>query len=702
MKKQIIELLKAEKKALTVEEIAKNLDLSKADDYQELMKALNELEREAVLYFTKREKYLLFEDSHLRKGELQVTKSGNGFLVDRINGDVYISKKNLNEAVNGDIIVAEILKDQSEGKRLEGKVLNIIERDFGRLIGVIEKSDEDLIIKLLDQRLNINLLIAKDKNKGAVEGDTVLAETLKRRKDGTYLVKVKEVIATKNDPDKEMLAIMAKHNIEVKFSDAAIEQAELVPTEVLEKDIVGRVDLRDKCVFTIDGDDTKDIDDALSIEVDDEFYYLSTHIADVAHYIDENTPLDEDARSKGTSVYLVDRVVPMLPKLLSNGICSLNPRVERLAVTTWMKLDKEGNLVDYKIFDSVIKSRKQMTYNAVNEIIEEGTVPAGYEEYKDTILTLYELANLIRKKTMKRGLIEFDSSEVKIKVDDDGKPLAIEKRVQKSGERLIEDFMVLTNETVATHLENLGVPSIYRIHEQPNPEKIGAFNSYLGVLGYNLKTVVNRKVDNYTSLDIQRILKYLEDKPEYPVLSDLLLRSMKKAVYSPDNIGHFGLASVCYTHFTSPIRRYPDQIVHRLIKKTNNNETIPKDLYEKLVYWGELCSDKERAAIACERDVEDMKMAEYMQDHIGDQFNAMIVSVHSFGMFVELENLVEGLVSVTDMDGFFNFIEDRYALVNPKTGVKYTIGDKVKVECIGADKLSGKIDFKVVIEEDKK
>ena len=474
------------------------------------------------------------------------------------------------------------------------------------------------------------------------------------------------------------------------------EEVKSLPMEVREEDLKGRRDLRDEVIFTIDGDDTKDIDDAISIKKEGDTYTLGVHIADVSYYVKEGSPLDKEAMDRGTSVYLVDRVIPMLPHELSNGICSLNPNVLRLAISCVMKYDSEAKLLDYDIFPSVIRSRKQMTYKNVNSILEKNIVPEGYEEFVDDLKTMSEFATILRKAKVKRGYLDFDVDEAKILVDDACVPYKITKRERGIGENLIEDFMIAANECVATHIYNMDLPFIYRIHESPKEDKLRDFLNFVSNLGYK----VTGDLKGNKVIAVQKLLKFVRDKKEGQVLTSLLLRCMQKAIYSPTNVGHFGLGSSCYTHFTSPIRRYPDTTVHRLLRTYLFNHDLSSHTIhhyeEKLIFVADHSSAMERASVDCEREVEDMKMAEYMEDHIGEEFEGMISSVMSFGMFVELNNLVEGLVPVRLMDDYFVFDEERMTLVGERSHVKYTIGERVLIKVVAASKEAKTIDFEIV------
>ncbi|MDD6223589.1 MAG: VacB/RNase II family 3'-5' exoribonuclease, partial [bacterium] len=439
------------------------------------------------------------------------------------------------------------------------------------------------------------------------------------------------------------------------------------------------------------------IDDAISIEkLENGHYRLGVHIADVSYYVEEDSPLDVNAMNRGTSVYLVDRVIPMLPHQLSNGICSLNEGVDRLAVSCIMEIDERARIVDYDIKESVICSRKKMTYTAVNSILENNIIPDGYAEFVPTLKLMAELAEILRREKLARGYLDFDVDEAKIIVDENCHPIDIKVRERGVGENLIEDFMIIANECIATHIFYLDLVGIYRIHEVPEEEKIREFLSYIGTLGYSY----HGNVKDVSPKVVQGILNFLKDKKECKILSSLLLRSMKKAVYSTNNVGHYGLASKIYTHFTSPIRRYPDTTIHRLLKKYVFHPDINVDslhhLESKLVFIAENSSLRERASINCEREVEDMKMAEYMEDHIGEEFDGMIASLTNFGMFIQLDNLVEGMCRYQDMNDYFHFDEKTMTVSGERTHVCYHLGDKVRVRVVAASKEMQTIDFKIV------
>lgn len=697
MKDKIVGILKDSDKALTIYDLEDKLHLLDVDELQELQTCLSELEKDAVIYHSNKDKYMMLEDSHLKRGIMRANKKGFGFVdIDDSDVDVYISEEHMNGALHDDIVLVEITSKKGID-RLEGRVVKIINREKDTYVGEINFEGDTGIVSLDDNKLKIKVQIPRDKSMNAVDGHKVVVRLGKRIDNSRFMGEVVEIIGHKNDPGIDILSIVKKYNIETDFPDDIKEQLKNIPSEVSEEECKNRRDLRNEMIFTIDGDDTKDIDDAVSIHrKPNGNYVLGVHIADVSYYVKEGSPLDNDAMERGTSVYLVDRVIPMLPHELSNGICSLNPNVSRLAISCVMEFDSHGKQIDYEIFESVIKSRIQMTYKKVNSILEKNIVPEGYEEYADSLRMMADLAKILRKAKENRGYIDFEVDEAKILVNEKCEPTEIVLRDRGVGENLIEDFMIAANECVATHIYFMNLPFIYRVHEVPKEEKIRSFLGFIGGLGYQ----INGNLKDNNPKSIQRLIKFLEDKKEFKILSKLLLRSMQKAVYKPVNLGHFGLASKCYTHFTSPIRRYPDTTVHRLLRtylfqhKLDDNTISHWE--DKLVYVADHSSAKERSSIDCEREVEDMKMAQYMEGHIGEEFEGMISSVMSFGMFVELDNLIEGLVSIKDMKGFFNYDEDRMTLTNEKSHVKYTIGERIKVRVIRASKEAKTIDFEIV------
>ena len=698
MRDEIIKVLTNSDRALNIYELEDKLAINTVEETKIFTEELRRLVDDVVVYHSNKDKYMMLDKSHLRKGIMRANKKGFGFVeVDNLDDDIYVASENMNGAIHDDIVLVEITSKMTVN-RLEGRILKVLKRQVERYIGEISFDAKGVGHVILDdKRVNINVQIPKDKSLNAVDGHKVVVELVKRINNRKYEGKVVEIIGHKNDPGVDILSIIYKYNINTVFPDDVKEEVKNIKMEVTPEDYVGRRDLRDMEIFTIDGDDTKDIDDAISIEkYANGHYKLGVHIADVSYYVKEGSPLDNEAMERGTSVYLVDRVIPMLPHELSNGICSLNPNTDRLAISCIMEFDSTGRQVDYELFPSVIRSRIQMTYKKVNSILENNIVPEGYEPYEKSLRIMAELASILRKAKIKRGYLDFDVDEAKILVDDDCKPLEIKIRERGVGENLIEDFMIAANECVATHIYFMNLPFIYRVHEVPKEEKIRNFLTFIGNLGYQF----SGDIKDTSPKTVQKLLNFLKDKPEYKMLSSLLLRSMQKAVYKPENLGHYGLASSCYTHFTSPIRRYPDTTVHRLLRTylfdRNLDMSTIRKWEEKLVYIAEHSSSRERASVDCEREVEDMKMAEYMEGHIGEVFEGMVSSVTSFGMFIELDNLVEGLVPLRDMPDFFHYDEVRMTLTGERTHVKYTIGDRVLIKVVRASKEEKTIDFEII------
>lgn len=695
MKDKIVEILGNTNKALSLEEIMDFVSISNAEDIKALQMTLDVLVKEAVVYCSNKGKYMLMKNSPVKKGIVRANKKGFAFVdVEDMEEDVFIRRDNVNGAIQDDIVLVEITSPKHIDK-LEGRILRVLERNKDTYVGEINFKRNIGIITLDDKKVNLNIEVSRKNSLNAVDGHKVLVKVTSYYGKNNARGEVIKIIGHKNDPGTDILSIAYKYDIDDTFSDEVVEQVKTIPSEVSEEDKKGRVDLTDQVIFTIDGDDTKDIDDAISIEkLTNGNYKLGVHIADVSYYVKEGEPLDNDAMQRGTSVYLVDRVIPMLPHELSNGICSLNPNVERLAISCVMEINQNGKVENYDIFESVIKSRIQMTYKKVNKFLEENVVVEGYEEFTPYLSLMEELAGILRKMKNSRGYINFDVDEAKILVDEKCHPTEIKLRERGKGEMLIEDFMIAANECIAEHIYHMGLPFIYRVHEYPKEERIRSYLNFVSLLGY--QTIGNIK--DVKPKTMQKILESLEDKPEYKILSSLLLRSMQKAVYKPENLGHYGLASPYYTHFTSPIRRYPDTTVHRLLRTylfqhKLDNETI-SHWQEKLNFIAEHSSAKERASVECEREVEDMKMAEYMEDHVGETFEGMISSVTNFGMFVELDNLIEGLVPIKDMKGFFHFNEDTMTLTSDK--VKYSLGERVVVRVVRASKEEKIIDFEIV------
>ncbi len=692
MEEQIIEILKNEFKGQTIDEINKKLNYKSLEDINKLQEVLDKMTMDGILHKSKKRDYILMQNTKsLKCGTLRVNRSGNGFVDISDGPDVFIKSEHLNGAINNDFV--EI--DFSTYKGNENAfVIKVLKRNLDNLVGEIIKVKNKLIFKADDEKLDLIIKLTKESSRQLVEGHKVLVKVIRGLGKKEYLGEVVKIIGHKNDPGVDIISIALRHGIETEFNEAVINELKTIPNKVLEEEKIGRKDLTNELIFTIDGDDTKDIDDAISVERNNENYILGVHIADVSHYVLMGTALYDAAYLRGTSSYLADTVIPMIPHQLSNGICSLNPDVERLTISCVMTINPSGKVIDYSIFPSIIKSKKQMTYKNVNKILEENIIPEGYEKYAENLKLMQELASILRAEKESRGYIDFGLDEAKIIQDENGKAIDVVKRDRGIGENLIEDFMIAANETIATHIANMDLPFIYRVHDIPNTEKIEDFKNLIKQMGYQLHTNLNK----ITPLTMQSILKELKDKKEFSILSDMLLRSMKKAIYSPNNIGHFGLASTNYTHFTSPIRRFPDLTVHRLLRtylfeKRLDMETINYN-QKYLVDVAENSSEREVEAAEAERDVLAMKMAEYMESHVGEEYIGIISGVTNFGLFIQLDNLIEGLVHISTLDGYYEYIPELLSLISENK--RYRIGDTVKVKVINASKENSAIDFEIV------
>ena len=697
MKERILNLMKDIHEAKELMEINDLLGLVTTAEYKELQDVMNTLVEEYTVFLTKKGKYILLKNCPgLKVGRLSVNKKGFGFLCLEMEDDIYIDAKNMNGAIHDDVVLVEVFV---KGVRKEARVIRIVKRDIHNLVGEVLFTDNNkFYLNIDDDKRDLVIELTPESCRDVVEGHKVLVKVIKELNKRKYLGEVVKIIGHINDPGTDILAIAYKHGIYEDFGSEVEKELESIPNEVSEKELEGRRDLTNEVIFTIDGDDTKDIDDAISIKkLDNGNYELGVHIADVSNYVKPNTALGDAAYERGTSSYLADTVIPMIPHKLSNGICSLNEGVIRLTMSCVMEINEKGKVVDYDIFTSYIKSRKKMTYKKVNDVICRGIVAPGYEEYADKLHLMNELSKILRKEKISRGYMDFDLDEAKVVQDETGKAIDVIKRTRENGEKLIEDFMIAANETVASHIYQMDLPFVYRVHDTPKTEKVDEFMNLVKLMGYKL---VGRH-NEYSPKAMQGFLDQLHDKPEFEILSSLLLRSMRKAQYSSENIGHFSLASKAYTHFTSPIRRFPDLQVHRLLKKylveNDMSMTTIQSLSSELVEITRHSSEREVAAVDAERDVLDMKMAEYMEDHIGEEFDGIITTITNFGFFVELPNLVEGLVHVQTLKGdYFTYVPELLSMIGKSTKKTYRLGDKVRVKCVSASKENSMIDFELV------
>ena len=694
MREEVLDILKKSEIPLTELEIDNRLNNRVSLD--KLCEELRTLEKCGDVYVTKKGKYTLYENTHLKVGKLSINKAGFGFVIMENEPDIHIKKENLNGAIHNDLVAAEYISEE------EGRIVRILDRSFDTIIGEYTENNNVGEIILDDDRVKLTILIDSDHRNSAMPGHKVIVKPYAEISRNKYYGEVIKILGHKDDVGIDILSKVYEHDIEPNFLEETMEEIKNIPDHVEDSEMEGRRDLRNSKIITMDGDDAKDFDDAIGIEkLDNGNYLLGVHIADVTYYVKEGTSLGKDAEERATSVYLVDRVIPMLPHQLSNGICSLNPGVDRLTMSCDMEIDSNGKVVNYDVYEAVINSKLRMTYNKANDYLERGIINEGYENFTKELDMMAELSKILRKRRDDRGQLNFDVPEVKIKVDDECKPIEIGERERGVGEKLIEDFMIVANETVAEYITNIGYPMMYRIHEIPKDKKIREYFMLLKSLGHNVK--IKGKITEIKPKQMQEVLDSLRDSKDYEMLSELGLRSMQKAIYSIENLGHFGLASKCYCHFTSPIRRYPDDTVHRVLKMILHGVELSGrdliDLEKKLEREAAHSSLKERNAVECERDVEDMKMAEYMLNHIGEVFEAKVSSVVPSGMYVMLSNRIEGRVHVGSMKGDYYIVDEvGQSIIGKKSGKKYRLGDSVTVKCVEASKVEGTIDFELVKE----
>ncbi|PJY99461.1 ribonuclease R [Bacillus vallismortis] len=689
-------------KPLTVQELEEMLNITEAEEFKELVKALVALEDKGLIVRTRSDRYGIPEKMNLIKGKISAHAKGFAFLLpeDTSLSDVFIPPNELNTAMNGDIVMVR-LNSQSSGSRQEGTVIRILERAIQRVVGAYTETRNFGFVVPDDKKITSDIFIPKNGKNGAAEGHKVVVK-LTSYPEGRMNAEgeIETILGHKNDPGIDILSVIHKHGLPGEFPADAMEQASSTPDTIDEKDLKDRRDLRDQVIVTIDGADAKDLDDAVTVtKLDDGSYKLGVHIADVSHYVTENSPIDKEALERGTSVYLVDRVIPMIPHRLSNGICSLNPKVDRLTLSCEMTINSQGQVTEHEIFQSVIKTTERMTYSDVNQILvdDDEELKQKYEPLVSMFKDMERLAQILRDKRMNRGAVDFDFKEAKVLVDEEGAVKDVVIRERSVAEKLIEEFMLVANETVAEHFHWMNVPFIYRIHEEPNAEKLQKFLEFVTTFGY----VVKGTAGDIHPRALQSVLDAVRDKPEETVISTVMLRSMKQAKYDPQSLGHFGLSTEFYTHFTSPIRRYPDLIVHRLIRTYLINGKVDEATQEK---WAERLQDiaehtssMERRAVDAERETDDLKKAEYMLDKIGEEFDGMISSVTNFGMFVELPNTIEGLVHVSFMtDDYYRFDEQHFAMIGERTGNVFRIGDEITVKVVDVNKDERNIDFEIV------
>ena len=677
---------------MKIKEMAVVLQIQ-GEQRDELRKVLDALVEEGKITLSKRGKYSRGHAARL-KGAFQANARGFGFVTPEDGGDdVFIPEENLNGAFQGDE-VEYIITASPSGRRREGKIVNILSHGVTRIVGLYERVKNFGFVRPDNQRYLKDIYIPEGKDGDAMSGHKVVVELTSYG--GEHMKpegKIVEIIGHVNDPGTDILSIVMDMNIRTEFPEKVLNQAVRVGKDVSEADRAGRLDIRDWQMVTIDGEDAKDLDDAVSLTKEGESYRLGVHIADVTNYVQERSALDREAFERGTSVYLADRVIPMLPHKLSNGICSLNAGEDRLALSCIMTLSPTGEMTDHQIAETVIHVDRRMSYNGVAKILDwDSEAREENKEFVPMILLMKELSEIIRERRGKRGSIDFDFPETKIVLDESWKPVDIKPYDRNAATKIIEDFMLMANETVAEEYFWRELPFLYRTHETPEEEKIRQLSTFINNFGYHIH--VRNEV---RPKEIQKLLGKVEGTPEEALISRLALRSMKQARYTTENTGHFGLAAKYYTHFTSPIRRYPDLQIHRIIKE-NLRGRLTED---RIAHYNEIlpkvaaqCSERERTAEETEREVVKLKKAEYMRAHIGEEYDGVISGVTKWGVYVELENTVEGLVHVADMrDDHYEFIEQSYEMLGERTGRTYKLGEKVKVRVIDADKIQRTVNF---------
>lgn len=716
MREKILKLLQSDAyHPMVANQIFQLLNLKDSKEFTQLVKTLNQLEDEGKITHNSRGEYATFEKLNLAKGIIDVKDGGYAF-VDTDLGGIFIKSDNINGAITYDEVLVEYYLDNLG--RYEGKVVKIIKRNTRVIIGPVSRLRQKAIVRSIDSKIKLLVFIKEKDLKKAKVNDIVKVEITEYFPNMTADGKVVEVYGNKHLPGLDITSMVLSSGVPVEFPEDVRKEIKTIPNKIdseaiLQKNPKTR-DLRDKLIITIDGDDAKDLDDAISLEYNDSGnYHLGVYIADVSHYVQEKSPLDTEALNRGTSVYLPDRVIPMLPKELSNGICSLNEKVDRLVMACEMEIDHDGKIINHDIFEAIINNKHRMTYSNVNAMLEDKNqaIRDAYFDIYPMLKQMNELAKTLRNKRIKRGSFEFESLEPRLILDQNGKVVDIVLRKQRSAEKLIEEFMLAANETVAEAMTWLNVPFIYRVHEEPSDEKITKLLETLDLFGYNVK-IKNKKA---MPKKLQEVLLSLENDEEKDseelskdiIINQMMIRSMSKAKYQEYNIGHFGLASECYTHFTSPIRRYPDLLVHRLVKQFMLGEdevtvTSPVEYFASKVNYASIQSSKtEKRAEVLERDCVDYKKVEYASRFIGTITSGLLTSITNFGVFITLDNSIEGLVKYADMQDDYYDVDDKFGrIVGERYHKVYQIGDRLTVKIVSANLEKSEINFKIIKKED--
>lgn len=680
-------------KELKIERVDSGLFFSELDDMEEM----------GLIYKTKKKKYVLPSRINLVVGILKKNRKGFGFVIPESDekGDVYISSSDMNSAMHGDRVAVRLMFEEEGDKSREGEIVKVVKRANFEVVGTFERSDRFGFVVPDDPRIGHDIFIPQDKINKADTGDKVVAKIKvwpqkQRNPEGEII----EVLGSSNDVGTDIAAIIRNNKLSETFPQKVIHEAEQISPKINKEEMKNRTDLRDKLIFTIDGADAKDLDDAVSVEkLENGNYLLGVHIADVSHYVKEDSQLDKEALKRGCSVYLINKVLPMLPEKLSNGLCSLNPKIDRLTLSIEMQIDSDGKIISHHIFNSIINSKERLVYTDVSDILEnkDNELIKKYKHIHDDLILMEELALILRKSREERGSIDFNFDEAYIELDEKGVPVKIHIAERRIANRMIEEFMLKANETIAEHFYWLDIPFIYRNHEEPSMDKINDLRQFI----YNFGYVLKGNLETIRPKSLQEITKKIKGKREENIINSVMLRSLKKANYSPKNLGHFGLSAEYYSHFTSPIRRYPDLMIHRIIKEVIELGSLREERVKKLVMKVEEAAKKSSEAEIVsedvEREVDDLKKAEYISKHIGDIYEGIISGVTSFGIFVELDNTIEGLIRIGSLeDDYYIFEKEKYQLIGERTKKVYTLGDPVKIKVIGVNLPNKEIDFELV------
>ncbi len=682
MKERILTYLKTKKRA-TMHDICVALNVKNKSDANVVKKVIKELLDDNKIIHAG-DYYGLLENFTSYEGIIEVKDAGYGFVaVDGLSKDIFIPADYINDSHTNDRVKIVLLPKYSKyGEKDEGCVVEILERNIKKIVGVFDGK------KIIpdDTKIDYEVRVNKGQENGAVKGHKVVATPTSFHYD--YItVRIDKILGHVNDPHVDILSICEAYEIPYTFPNAVMDEIKEIPDHVLDSELEGRIDYRDLLTITIDGDDAKDLDDGISLELKDDKYILYVHIMDVSHYVLEGSEIDKEAFYRGTSCYLADTVIPMLPHYLSNGICSLNGGVDRLCITCKMTIDKKGFVIDSKIEPTIIHSNYRMTYKNVNKILDGDSI---YPDLHELVFNSRDLAKILKNRRIINGSIEFETAEPKIICDEKGYPIEIKPHERGIAESIIEEFMLIANQTVAKTIKNMNLPFLYRIHENPDPTKMAQMVKILKGLGIN----PHKKADLITQFDLQKLLKTV-DEDKKCVTNSVLLRCMMKARYSKEPLGHYGLAFQDYTHFTSPIRRYPDLTVHRLLRKYLFDYEYDKSYYTSIEEIADWTSKTERRAVDCERDVDKMKSAEYMESHIGEEFTGLISGITNYGIYVMLDNTIEGMISLHSIKGKYIYNDEFMQLTNPYSGHSFKIGDKLNVVCVKASKALSQIDFEI-------